>query len=331
MTLSSVPSNRLLYFILDAYPFSMRKYGSYFWMQNRVAVRLIGKIHERIRDPYEEGMKVMDEDWDNLIVLDAARSDLFEETIDLDTFDDYTTVTSLGSTSGQWVSRNFTEQTFGDTICITANPHTSTEAPEQFFKLIEVGRQPITHADSDEEIIGFHPEAVCDAARAAHEQHPDKRLIVHLMQPHLPFIATPELVHRRYRGEAPSHGFSGEGPIHIFEALANGHIDRQTFWQGYKKNLEFGFEYTRELAADLGGKTVFTADHGNMVGERTWPIPIRLYGHPRGVRTSETVEVPWAELTVGERRDWVDEGSGSESQLESDEIDDRLRALGYKD
>ena len=316
---------------MDIYAFSMRKYGSYFWIQNRIAVRLIGKIHERIRDPYKEGVKVMDKDWDNLIVLDAARYDLFEETIDLDIFDEYTTVTSLGSTSGQWITRNFSDQTFGNTICISANPYTSVEVPEQFFKLIEVDRQPIDTPDTDTEIVGFHPKAVCDAARAAHKQHPDKRIIVHLMQPHLPFIAAPELVYRRYQGEELSHGYGGDGPIHIFEALANGHIDRQTIWDGYTKNLELGFEYALGLAEDLGGKTVFTADHGNMVGERTWPIPIRLYGHPRGVRTPETVEVPWAELTVGERRDWVDEGVQSESQLESDEIDDRLRALGYKD
>lgn len=308
----------------------MRKYRSYFWMQNRVAVRLIGNMHERIRDPYEEGTRVMEEDWDNLIVLDAARSDLFEETIDLDIFDAYSVVTSIGSTSGQWVSRNFSDQTFGDTICVTANPHTSTEAPEQFFKLIEVDRQPITTPNSDTEILGFHPESVCDAARTAHQQHPDKRLIVHFMQPHLPFVATPELVYRRYQDEL-DHGFSGEGPIHIFEALANGHVDRETFWHGYKQNLELGFEHALRLAEDIGGKSVFTADHGNMVGERTWPVPIRLYGHPRGVRTPEIVNVPWAEFTVGERREWVDEDVRSESQLDSDEIDDRLRALGYKE
>ena len=110
----------------------MRKYRSYFWMQNRVAVRLIGNIHERIRDPYEEGTKVMEEDWDNLIVLDAARSDLFEETIDLDIFDAYSVVTSIGSTSGQWVSRNFSDQTFGDTICVTGTRIHRRKLPNSF-------------------------------------------------------------------------------------------------------------------------------------------------------------------------------------------------------
>jgi len=308
----------------------MGKHRSYFWFQNRVAVRLIGKIHEQVRDPYKESVRVMDKDWDNLIVLDAARTDLFEETVDMDLFDEYSVVRSLGSTSGQWLERNFSEKTFGDTINVTANPHTSVEVPEQFFELIEVDKESIDNPLYEEGIVGFHPETVCNAARAAHEQHPNKRLIVHLMQPHIPFIATPELVHRRYRGEI-SQGYGGKkDPLHVYEALADGQLDHETFWQGYKENLQFGFDPALELARDLGGKTVFTADHGNMAGERTWPIPIRLYGHPRSVRTPELVDVPWAELTVGERRDWVDEGAGSQSMLADDEIDDRLRALGYK-
>lgn len=62
------------------------KYFSNHRIQNRVAVRLIGKIHELVHDPYKDGTKVMNEDWDNLIVVDAARYDLFEETIDTDIF-----------------------------------------------------------------------------------------------------------------------------------------------------------------------------------------------------------------------------------------------------
>jgi len=302
-----------------------------FWLQNRIAVRIIGPIHERVRDPRSEGVRVMDEDWDNLIVLDAARADLFEETIDLDQFDDYSTVTSLGSTSGQWVARNFVDRTCGDTINVTANPHTSIEAPNQFFDLVEVDRERIERPDADDDIVGFRPETVCAAARRAHEAHPDKRLIVHLMQPHLPLLATPELVFQRYRNEL-DHGYSDDGePIHAFDALARGDLSREEFWRGYRANLELGFEHALELARDLGGKTVFTADHGNMVGERTWPIPVRLYGHPRGVRTTETVTVPWAELTVGERREIRDESADSESELGSEEITERLRALGYRE
>jgi hypothetical protein len=109
------------------------KFTSYQWIQNRVAVQLIGKIHERVHDPYEEGIKVIHKDWDNLIVLDAARHDLFEEVIDTEMFDNYSRVTSIGSTSGQWLSRNFSDKKFGDTINVTANPHTSVEVPEQFF------------------------------------------------------------------------------------------------------------------------------------------------------------------------------------------------------
>lgn len=194
---------------------------SYHWIQNRVAVRLIGKIHELVHDPYKDGTKVMNEDWDNLIVLDAAQYDLFEETIDTDIFDNYSTVTSIGSTSGQWLSRNFSDRTFGDTINVTANPHTSVEVPEQFFELIEVDQEPIADSEKDGEILAFHPETLCEAARTAHEEFPNKRMIVHFMQPHYPFITTPELVYGGCRkGVDGKLGITNK-PAHVFEALAN--------------------------------------------------------------------------------------------------------------
>lgn len=49
------------------------------------------------------------------------------------------------------------------------------------------------------------------------------------MQPYLLFIVTPELVYRRYQGAELSQEFAGEGPVHTFEKLANGDIDREAF------------------------------------------------------------------------------------------------------
>jgi len=215
------------------------KYTSYYWIQNRIAVRLIGKIHEQVQDPYKEGIKVIDKDWDNLIILDAARRDLFEEVIDTEMFDTYTTVTSIGSTSGQWLSRNFSDRTFGDTINVTANPHTSIEVPEQFFKLIEVEREPIENSVWEEDIIDFHPETLADAARAAHYEHPNKRMIVHFMTPHMPFIATPEHIYGKYRDGVDGKLGITNTPRHIFEALANRKISKDTFWEAYKRELQY--------------------------------------------------------------------------------------------
>lgn len=84
-----------------------------------------------------------------------------------------------------------------------------------------------------------------------------------------------------------------------------------------------------DLAEDIPGKTVLSSDHGNMMGERTWPVPIKMYGHPRDLRSEPLVTVPWAVLDDEDRRDIVDDGVKSSTTAEGDEITDRLQALGY--
>jgi hypothetical protein len=268
---------------------------SYHWIQNRVAVRLIGKIHELVHDPYKDGTKVMDEDWDNLIVLDAAQYDLFEETIDTDIFDNYSTVTSIGSTSGQWLSRNFSDRTFGDTINVTANPHTSVEVPEQFFELIEVDQEPIADSEKDGEILAFHPETLCEAARTAHEEFPNKRMIVHFMQPH------------------------GTGGL----------VETQESKQKtHEKTIQAMVEYILDIHEHANGKTVVTADHGELYngGIKAW---LGLEGHKPRLRIPQLVCVPWAEL-YGDRR-LIESGSISEVDASRGEIRKGLRELGYLD
>lgn len=51
-------------------------------------------------------------------------------------------------------------------------------------------------------------------------------------------------------------------------------------------------------ATRTDGTTVVTSDHGNHLGEFATPFPIRLYGHPEGIRTPELIRVPW--LVVAE-------------------------------
>ena len=64
------------------------------------------------------------------------------------------------------------------------------------------------------------------------------------------------------------------------------------------------------------------------MGERTLPVPVRLYGHPRDLRAGPLVTVPWAVLDGG-RRNIVDDGVRSSTDAENNEITDRLQALGY--
>ncbi|MFB6192539.1 MAG: hypothetical protein ABEI11_04365, partial [Haloarculaceae archaeon] len=152
----------------------------------------------------------------------------------------------------------------------------------------------------------------------------------HFMQPHYPFLDRPELTFESWDPEEmrDDERTSGNDPHNVWQALELGLVDRKVVWEAYADNLRRVLAPALNLAADLGNRSVLTSDHGNMLGERAWPIPIRLWGHPMGVRTPELVEVPWAVLS-GERREVTDEGVHDHEFEAGGEVEERLRDLGY--
>lgn len=291
------------------------------WRRKRLAHRVVAPVHSLY--PGRGGLDVMAADWDNLVVLDACRADLFEARAEVETFDHYRRVTSRASMTREWLERNFAGRTFGDTVYVSANPYTSRIAGDAFHRIVDVWAEAF-----DEETKTVPPEPVVQAARDAAETHPDKRLIVHFMQPHYPFLDHPDLTFDswdpdRMRADV---GHDGTGPHNVWQALELGLLDRERVWAAYGDNLQRVLGPARTLAATLGNRTVFTSDHGNMLGEWAWPIPIRLWGHPTGVRSPILVDVPWAVLD-GPRRDTTDEGI-TVAEPGAD-VEERLRDLGY--
>jgi len=108
-------------------------------------------------------------------------------------------------------------------------------------------------------------------------------------------------------------------------------------WEAYNENLDIVLTEIEALLDELDGKSVITADHGNLVGERLGPVPTRRkYGHPYGVHTEELVKVPWF-ILEGETRREIRREIRSEPAIESDdenisetELEDQLEALGYR-
>jgi hypothetical protein len=271
---------------------------SFNWWKNRVIVPYVLGTATRLHPSYpgyRNAVRVMEEDWDNLIVLDACRADVFEDVADFDYFDEYTRKVSLGSHSSEWTERNFARREFGDTVYVSANPHTAMIAEDSFHELIEM-----RETDFDEEMQTVLPERIVDATIDAYGDHEDKRLIVHFMQPHAPFV---------YEGASPPP----------FEGT------EEEYWSEYEKTLEHVLSYARELADEIGGKTVITADHGQSY--QTNLLNIEINPHPPRVRLPELVVVPWA-IRDGERREIQDEGV-RQAEL-SDDLESRLRNLGYR-
>jgi hypothetical protein len=228
----------------------------------------------------------MDKEWDTLIILDACRADIFEEVVDIEVFDSYSRVASLGSHSSEWTRRNFVGRTLDDTVYVSANPHTTLLADGTFYELIEVWKK--YEAVPNE----IEPSKITDISVSTCNKNPDKRLIIHFMQPHSGGLVT--------KGESRE--------------------------QRYRLAIRRVMDQVFILDEMLDGKTVITADHGELfnTGIRK---KLGFDTHVPRLRFPELVNVPWAELN-GNRRN-VTTGTISATDTDTNVIEERLRDLGY--
>lgn len=295
------------------------------WRHDRIIDYILHPIHSEIYPTYENASRVTNKDWDNLIILDACRSDLFEERVDCGKLDHYQTISSYGSSTPEWTHRNFHGRQHGDIVYVTSNPWTSRIAGDAFHDVIEVWKEGF-----DEDIGTVPPSAVVKDALSAQQKYPNKRFIIHFMQPHIPFIESQREFSKWSPKDIVDENIGGDGArTTVWEALRHGKIDKRSLWNEYGNNLDYVMDYIFDLIPQLSGKTVVSSDHGNMLGEWGWPLPMRIYGHPAGLRSAQLVNVPWA-VFEGERRNIEDDGVSSVETGGTEELEDRLRALGYK-
>lgn len=288
------------------------------WWRNRFASRILSPIQMALSDD-ESGIDVMDESWDVLVVLDACRADLFEETANVDEYDSYDVRKSAGSATREWTKANFSGQARTGTIYVNGNPVVSRWVGTAFDQFVEVWRDKF-----DPELGTVPARPVTEAAIEIYESNPDKRLIVHYLQPHYPFVKNPDLRFTRFEGTDELEVSEGRsGASDVWEAVALGIVDTEEAWDAYGRNLEYVLEEIEPLLEAVSGRVVITSDHGNAIGERARPIPMKLYGHPTGIRHPVLRNVPWAviegEVSPEERED-----------LESG-VEDKLEQLGYVD
>lgn len=266
---------------------------------------------------HDEGTHVMSEDWDTLVLLDACRYDMFAERVPFD--GDLQSQISRGSTSEEFLRQNFKDRQYHDTVYVNANV---------YFSKLDLDVDGTFHAvvdlldDWDEDLEIAHPKTVTKAAKDVHETYPHKRVIVHYMQPHLPFIGERGLELRERIGQRNAW---------IPFRNGNNTISIEELWEGYNENLDIVFEYVSRLLDDISGKTVVSSDHGNMIGERQTPIPTRrIFGHPWGVYTPELVRVPWFIMNRGSRRTVVEEPPEQPEEDSDTLVTERLKSLGYR-
>ncbi len=287
---------------------------------NRIGVGINKRIHALSRR--NSGTRVADEDWDNFVILDGCRYDMFEEQCPID--GELQQRRSLGSESWEFLRENFLGETHHDTVYVTANPH-APKLPEGTFyttiNLLEEG-----WSEEDQTVL---PGTVVKEVLNAYDQYPNKRFIIHFMQPHYPFIGEhgKELTHR---GLLHPDKSDSDTERQLWGSLGHGRLDIDNVWKAYRENLDIVFDHVTRLMEDLPGKYIITSDHGNLLGDRTRPLPFKGYGHPRGLDVPELRNVPWLIVESEKRRSVRAAQPIATDRPGSSVIDDRLSSLGYK-
>lgn len=219
---------------------------------------------------YKHSRLIKRHPWDILIVLDACRYDYFCDSL----FNTKLSGTLFKADSNsknteEWYYENWSEKHV-DIILISANPHSKlSKCQGNFYKAVEVWNED----------NWVYPEPALDVLIDLQEEY-DKRFIVHLIPPHLPFIGI------EGKDFLENLGVYGN-KYNVYRKVE--HYGRNNGWDKiincYKESIVETLNRIEKYLPKMKGKVIITADHGEMIGEDN------RYGHNR--RVDEVELVPW--------------------------------------
>ena len=228
-------------------------------------------------------------EWDKLIVVDACTFNLFKSRNIIK--GKLSKIKSPGSCTPEWLVETFKGKSFPDIVYISANLWASNYKLNEllgsnpFYKVLEVWKNKWDHS-----LATVHPSEMNKEAIIAQKMYPTKRMNIHYIQPHFPFI-----------GENPLHveGVTSQNietnqvknKYTIWNALRDKKITPEEAYRAYESNFDLVIKYVLALIPHLKGKVCITSDHGNLFGK--YGV---FYGHPKALYHPELIEVPWLEI-----------------------------------
>ena len=278
----------------------LKNWKNPFYLRNVFIFKLFSIIYRR-----NNGAFIFDEDWDNLIILDACRYDIFEKEFRkrgmIGTLQEKK---SRGSHTISFLLENFRKDRYDDIIYITANPYVNKVLKNKFFKIISPWK------DQWDEV--FHtvlPQTMYDLTIETALKYPNKKLIIHFMQPHFPYIDSKyshinirDLSKSIYNTNSTSKIKKKNSLLVIYCAKFYTTASRTTQINAYKKNLELVLNHVEKLINFLPGITVISSDHGEAFGEIIHPLlPIRYFGHHRRIKMPILLKIPWLRIKPEEK------------------------------
>ena len=273
-------------------------------------------------------VRIMEEQWAHLIILDACRFDYFEQVWTKHLTGELSKRLSVGTCTVHWRDESFPDR-YDDIIYISSNPYINSVMPikgflgsDHFHKVYDVWK-----TGWDEERGTVPPEPVTEAAIKALMAHQDKRIIVHYLQPHAPYLSldmkgggfpVPDLttgrvltglrtgvksgakhvILRMLTPIAYKTRLLGNNPVmKLREFLRMGPaspLDAARRMYGdsglrkaYRANLELVLEHVSTLIRYMSGRIIVTSDHGEMLGEDG------RYSHLGSSTHPCLTEIPW--------------------------------------
>jgi hypothetical protein len=270
----------------------LKNWNNLFFLRDSFINKAASIIYKR-----KKGFFVLNEEWDNLIILDACRYDFFKEAyINRNMKGTLYEKKSRGSHTISFLLENFRNEYYSDIIYITANPYVDQVLKNKFFKIVSVWKD-----GWDEKEKTVLPKIMFEYTIKTRRDYPSKKLIIHFMQPHYPYIgykfAQKDL--KKLKKSQPNstsliRKTKKKSFFILYSANIYSLINRKTHVSIYKNNLELVLDYVEKLFEVLPGTNIVTSDHGEAFGEKILPfLPFRLYGHHRRFKIPVLLKVPW--------------------------------------
>ena len=288
--------------------------------------------------------ELLDElEWDVVCLFDACRWDAFEKMC-AESEPVHSTVWHTHEWMSDVVAND--EYDWSDVTYISGNLMTSTVTDtEEFDGAVE------DHVRRYEQLYQGGNDALDDVLGTTRPSEITRKLmlspwetpiVIHFFQPHNPFIGNVHLNASTSprRTEMPlgdPDKMSGEAQL-----VKEGHVSLEMYRAAYLENLKLVWEAKEDIRQKFG-KVITTADHGEILGPEEFG-----HGHRNnqgGVvpfHTNWDVELPSPEsVGAAESHEWTtatatndkhseSESRNSESPTVDQEVEEKLRALGYQ-
>lgn len=216
--------------------------------------------------------------WSTLIVLDACRFDVFQKEVRKTGLKKILKkVDSENKHTGDFFKHNWSEN-YPDIILVGSHPRAWEEETQKysdnFFKAI-----PVFKKDD-----WLNPNLALMKSVQVQLIHPGKKVLIHLVPPHLPYIG------KKGKEFLEELGVPQQGSVRVYKKVQE--YGRKHGWEKprecYRESVRVVLDSIENHVSELKDKVVITSDHGELLGEDG------IYNH--NMDREEIRMVPWCEV-----------------------------------